>query len=561
MRILLFFLLTLTTLFSFDINVYILEDNSSLNFENIKTNKSFKRTTKHIQRPSTKEYWIKLQIDTSNFVKQKQYLLKVHSRLDTNKVLFDKEQNVSFLDINTIELKNTQKEYFLKIINDLDYIDIKFLIYEKKAFYNNILNERVYFGIAYGIIFSAFLYYLAFFIFNREKSFIYYSLTQLSMLFMLLAEGGEDNLYILTFLIFSNLFTKEFLNTKKYAPKLHKILTFILVFYIFDAFINSSFSTYFPSSIFLIFYIFTAIVIYQKTKFKPIIFYILGWSMVIASFIFIDFQFFFADMLKNEVDFGILIHSIVPLETLILAFSLSYKMKLLSEKKLEAQRMAIQQNKLAAMGEMISNIAHQWRQPLTHISYVFMNINSAFKHNKLDKVYLQDKTQEATEQLEYMSNTIDDFKSFYSPQKEKIEFSVKKETKKAMKIISSTLQANNISIKLEGEDFLVQGYNTEFSQVILNLITNAKDALIKNSVKDPHILIEINKRIISIYDNAGGIDEKIKDKIFEPYFTTKQTGTGIGLYMSKTIIQNHFNGILRHQNKNNGSCFTIEFSS
>jgi signal transduction histidine kinase len=380
------------------------------------------------------------------------------------------------------------------------------------------------------------------------------------MLLMLMDIEYDISILILGFLIFSNLFTKEFLNTKKHTPLLDKILTFIIFFYILDTILKSYISDIFPSSIFLIFYIFTAIVVYKKTKSKPILFYIVGWSIVILSFIFIDFQFFFAEILGTDIPLDILIHIIAPLESLILAFTLSYKMKLLEEEKLQAERITIHQNKLASMGEMISNIAHQWRQPLTHLSYIIMNINTAHKHKKLDDIYLKNKSDEATDQLEYMSQTIDDFRNFYSPQKEKTQFSTKQEIQKAINIVSSSLKAKNITIEVLGSDINYHGYSTEFSQVILNLITNAKDALIQNNTKEPKIIITIKKDLISICDNAGGIDNKIKEKIFEPYFTTKSKGTGIGLYMSKTIIEKHFNAQLTQKNQNNGSCFDIKLN-
>ena len=206
--------------------------------------------------------------------------------------------------------------------------------------------------------------------------------------------------------------------------------------------------------------------VYEKTRYKPIIFYIVGWGIVIFSFILIDFQFYFINLFKDFLNFEVLIHIIAPLESLILAFTLSYKMRIQEEKRIQSERLLIHQNKLAAMGEMISNIAHQWRQPLTHLSYIFMNINTAFKHQKLNESYLNAKTKEATHQLEYMSHTIDDFRNFYSPQKDKIHFSIKDEIKKSITIISSTLEAQNISTEIFGENFFIDGYNNEFSQVV-----------------------------------------------------------------------------------------------
>ena len=562
MKIILFILLLLNISFANGIkSVEILKDDGKINFENVKTNQNFKRVHLPLVRKTTDEYWVKIIIDKKSLSQEKQYILKVNSQLDYNDFVYDKELKRDFIDPNIIALDIKElKAIYIKINNSPGLISMDLEVQEKKLFLEIFFLKILLYGIAYGVIFSAFLYYLAFYIFNREKSFIYYSLTQFSMLLMIIIDSGIEDFAIFSFLLFSNLFTKEFLNTKKYTPKLDKLLTFIMVFYIVDFIFNEPFSDILPTSILLLFYIFTAIIVYNKTKHKPIIFYIIGWSIVICTFIFIDFQFDFYEFFKHSIDLGVFIHIVAPMESLILAFALSYKVKLIEEKRIENERMLIHQNKLAAMGEMISNIAHQWRQPLTHLSYIFMNINSAFKHQKLDQNYIDDKTQEATSQLEYMSNTIDDFKNFYSPTKEKTSFSIKKAISSSYTIISSVLEDNKIMFEIEGEDYIIKGYESEFSQVILNLLTNAKDVLVLKSIQKPKVNIKIEKNKIIICDNAGGIDKKIKEKIFEPYFTTKTKGSGIGLYMSKVIIETHFNGKLYHQNKDYGSCFILELN-
>ena len=563
MKTILIFLFFINLTFASQIkNVYILKDNPSLNFENIKSNQNFKKTTSSIQRATQDEYWIKIELDEDKFNSTIDYMLEINSRLEINNILFDDKTKKIFSYENAIDINTDKSKYiYIKIQNDIGFIDVNFKVSQKIKYLDKIFVKKIFFGISYGIVFSAFLYYLAFFIFNREKSFIYYSLTQLSMLLMIGFSNGGENIAVFTFLIFSNLFTKEFLNTKKHTPKLDKTLTFIIYFYIIDTILDDYFSMVFPTSIFLLFYIFTAIIVYNKTKLKPIIFYIVAWSIVIFTFIFIDFQYFVVNLFTTDVEFETIIHIIAPIESLILAFALSYKIKILQEQKIQNERLLIHQNKLASMGEMISNIAHQWRQPLTHLGYIFMNVNTAFKHQKLDDKYLDKKTKEANIQLEYMSNTIDDFRNFYMPQKNKSDFQVKVEILKAISIISSTLESNNITLKIAGDDFNLNGYESEFSQVILNLLTNAKDALVHKNIKEPKITITIKENTIHICDNAGGIKDEIKNKIFDPYFTTKSKGTGIGLYMSKVILETHFNSKLYHCNKDMGSCFYIRFNN
>ncbi|NWF66554.1 MAG: PAS domain-containing sensor histidine kinase [Campylobacterales bacterium] len=229
------------------------------------------------------------------------------------------------------------------------------------------------------------------------------------------------------------------------------------------------------------------------------------------------------------------------------------------------QELLIQQSKLAAIGELIGNIAHQWRQPLTQISGALMNIELRMELNRLDNNYLIEKIKESNMSLNYMSKTIDDFRNFFAPDKSAILFSLNGCLKKSLKILESTFKAKNITINLiELDECSIFGYSGEYSQVILNILTNAKDIFEQREIKDRVIVIELKKDddccLLSIEDNAGGIHVEPIDKIFEPYFSTKhQTqGTGIGLYMSKIIIENNMKGKLLVENTNNGAKFIIK---
>ncbi|MBU1658684.1 cache domain-containing protein [bacterium] len=231
----------------------------------------------------------------------------------------------------------------------------------------------------------------------------------------------------------------------------------------------------------------------------------------------------------------------------------------------QKDKILIQKSKMAEMGDMLSMIAHQWRQPLNQMSYIFMNIDSAYDYKELNKEYLNIKIKEGTDLLEFMSVTIDDFRNYFRPEKEKQFVLVSDAIKKSVGLISKSLENDGIEIELysSGRD-LTHIYNNEFMQVILNLIKNSKDVLVQNKVKNPKITItstcQEDKLIVKVCDNGGGIDEKIKDKIFEPYFSTKdkKSGTGLGLYMSKMIIEEHLNGKLTVANTKEGVCFIIE---
>ncbi len=245
--------------------------------------------------------------------------------------------------------------------------------------------------------------------------------------------------------------------------------------------------------------------------------------------------------------------------------NLEYKIQEEIDKRIEQEQILIQQSKLASMGEMIGNIAHQWRQPLSEISSIHMNMLATYEFNEFDQKYLEEKIDEADKLTQFMTQTISDFQNFFKPEEEKKYFNVKETCKKAFYIIKSSLKYHNIDFIMNViDDVEVNGYENEYSQVILNILNNAKDVLILRKVAEPQITIEIKNgkefNIVKIEDNAGGIDTNIIEKIFEPYFTTKHKaqGTGIGLYMSKNIIETNMNGLIDVRNTEKGACFTVK---
>ncbi|EQB39824.1 histidine kinase [Sulfurimonas hongkongensis] len=231
----------------------------------------------------------------------------------------------------------------------------------------------------------------------------------------------------------------------------------------------------------------------------------------------------------------------------------------------QKDKMLIQQSKMAEMGDMLSMIAHQWRQPLNQMSYLIMNIDSAYEYKELTKEYLDEKLAEANDILEFMSVTIDDFRNYFRPDKSKEFVLVSDVVNTSVNLMQKSLELSGVEIELDaqGRD-LTHIYKNEFIQVMLNLIKNAKDILVEKDVKNPKIIIKTRcqkeKLIVEVCDNGGGVDESIKEKIFEPYFSTKDkhNGTGLGLYMSKMIIEEHLGGSLSLSNHEDGACFRIE---
>ena len=232
----------------------------------------------------------------------------------------------------------------------------------------------------------------------------------------------------------------------------------------------------------------------------------------------------------------------------------------LKKENIKQENLLIQRSKMAAMGEMIGNIAHQWRQPLSQISGLFFDIESAYDFKELDKEYLTKRVDEANDILEYMSRTIDDFRNFFNPNSIKEEFSIQEALTNAVKIVNSTLKYHNIQIDIQvKQDLKINGYKNEYAQAVVNIISNAKDILIERKIQNPLIKIYMkDDNNLCIEDNAGGVNKEIIDKIFDPYFTTKfDYGTGIGLYMTKLIIEEKMNGAIKVENSQSGAIFSI----
>jgi signal transduction histidine kinase len=225
----------------------------------------------------------------------------------------------------------------------------------------------------------------------------------------------------------------------------------------------------------------------------------------------------------------------------------------------------IQQSKMASMGEMINNIAHQWRQPLMEIASLLMKIEVKIKlEGQIDQIDLLETIEKSNEVLKFMSNTIDDFRNFFATDKKKESFFIAHQISSMLSIMKTTLSVNKIKVDIILKDNIkINGYKNEYSQVLLNIISNAKDALVSNKIKNPKIIIRLYKRedgksVLEIEDNGGGIPFSPLDKVFEPFFTyKKKNGTGIGLFMSKLIIENNMNGELKVKNSMKGACFSI----
>lgn len=425
-------------------------------------------------------------------------------------------------------------------------------------------------SISLGVILSAIIYNFSLYLYLKNIQYLYYALAQLSTLFFLIS---LDSLYISPFdeifqlnstiifdisqllmLFFSLLFLQSFF--KSYNIKsINTIVKVIIGILFIDLLCLLIFSHTYISKLIPLFIpillILSEAIEHVKKRDKAFNFIIIGWMTVLIT---VALEYFGILPLWNaEFPF---FHIAIAIESIFLSLALAYKFKIITEEKATHQIILLQQSRLASMGEMLSSIAHQWRQPLNILSLGLMNIK---KRSKGQEKNLR-TIEQLKEQLEYMSNTIEDFKDFYNPSKAKTNFSIYKTWEKASLIAFSSLEKNNIEVSMELiKDFNLYGHQNELEQVILTILNNAKDAFLEHNIQTPTIHITIDKSTLNIRDNAGGIEKQHIDKIFEPYFSTKEKGEGIGLYISKLIVEKEFKGLLHVYSLNGETTFTLSF--
>ncbi|MDN5048129.1 HAMP domain-containing sensor histidine kinase [Aliarcobacter butzleri] len=429
------------------------------------------------------------------------------------------------------------------------------------------INQIIFYGITFGILIMTIAYTLIRYIYSKEIFYISYCFMQIFSLVYIVA---YSKLYQISYFVqefslvlasvFAVIFAVNYYEGK-FLPKVSNykeliLNTFLLNVVILTAFYHYILFEYLPYTI-IYAILFISIIFNLKQGFKPTLIYVIGWSIFCIILFIFDFK-------NRYIGLGYfdLVLVVFALEAMLFTISIAYKYNDLKKQNKEFEKMILQQSKFVKSGEMIANITHQFRQPLNNISYILINLKKRFESEKLDKIFFDKKVNQANEQLNFLSKTIDDFKEFYLQEKEKDDFLVKDSIQNALTILNPDLQKDNINLNLKFEtfeDIKIFGVKNELSQVILSLVSNSIDAL-KNR-HNPKISINVVSSsaevIIEILDNAGGIKAKNLKKIFEPYFSTKEEGTGIGLYLSKIIIEESFGGKLQVQNIKDGAKFSI----
>lgn len=425
----------------------------------------------------------------------------------------------------------------------------------------------LFLGFYFGVLSMVILYNFHWYNVTKEKSYLYYAVFKVIMIFVILQAShiafiNRFSLHLSTtiLLIFLLLFSIEFLalkvNFKKTDTAIKYLLYGVVLYFLYGVITDDSTIFDVPYSLLLSPLIVIGYLKY-RSGYKPALYYVIAWGISLALIGMSEVNKFNVIEFYPGIPFDLMGHII---ESIILSYAIFEKTNLAIKQKEQQEKILIHQAKLASMGQMLENISHQWRQPLNRIATFIINMQIHIKEKYDKETYLLDALNQSQVQLEYMSNTITDFTNFNKQEKDKENFMVSSTIDIVHNIVDKTLEKNNIRFEVKiNNDFSIYSYPNELAQVILNLVQNAQDELLKNKVQKPVITIIIDKNIIRIQDNAGSIGANIINHIFEPYFTTKSTSLGLGLYMSKIILEKYFNAKIELDQSQPITSFTLFF--
>jgi len=547
-----------------------------------------------------KAYWEKLQIKNSSS-KEQTYYLKSENQFTYHIEFFllkkgtiskyiedgviaknqDRKFNTNHMIFPiTLEVNETV-EVFFKIRN-YNKINIDFTLVTEEYLLDYYQTYNIVEGIFFGgmllmMLYNFFLYFLLHF-----RAYLYYVLYTFWLIVYFTGLFGFSQRYFAhytwifyissgAFFIFLTLFVQSILNMKEQLPKINKIMNIFITYFIIATLINIYVleiqNFFYAQILFNLFFILVPIYVtliifstyylaYYKNNLIAKI-YSLVWTLVsLVGFI---LPLVYLNIIKTDIPSDYIFQFLILFEVLCFSFILAYKIKLIENEKKEQEKILIQQNKLASMGEMISAIAHQWRQPLSEINGVILTMDVDYNNNKLSSETFNKYLDNLERTTAYMSNTIHDFMDFFKHNKQLEEVRVSEVIENAIKL--SSLSEKKIHIHYKKREHKILTFKSELTQALLIVLNNAIDACHNNSNRIPIITIEerLNNKnfTIAIKDNGLGINPNIINKIFTPYFTTKHEseGTGLGLYILKMIIEQNMQGkITLHSSQFGTNC-------
>jgi len=571
-------------------------------------------------------YWFKVDINNLFSVRNQQWWVKIdypllelidlylvkpdgelikYQRMGATQ-LFNTREIRSHHFISELPLENVKNATLLLRVKTQSSMQLPIAILSSEGLLEAMERNNFFVGIYYGLFLIILLYNSVLYFYSRDRNYLHYLLFLITFILWQLSFDGIGVEYFWTdcfWLIehgssfwiamsaFSALyFSRDFLDTPKYAPKMDTLMrvmmgisfimavSSLLLPYSRVIMINATLSFLVPLILFI-----TGIIVWRQ-NYRPARFYVIGWSSLLIGTIIFAFNKF--DLIPSfygvnhvqQIGSGVemiflslaLAHRVYLLQREYIGKlnclndTLSDKVKIALDEARTRDRLFVQQSRLAAMGEMIEQIAHQWRQPLNTLALINQDMYIKQKLGQCDEKYYDQNHARIDEHLQYLSKTIDDFRNFYKTDKSKSLEKVGDVVADALRLSDVLLKYAKIKTHLDiSTERCVNIAKNEMIQVLMNLIKNAHDAIVEQRITDGKIVIHVEDSEmgvkVSVEDNAGGIAPNVMEKIFDIYFTTKdpEHGTGLGLHMSKYIIEESFGGKIWVENIPRGTRFTI----
>ena len=474
------------------------------------------------------------------------------------------------------------KTYYFKIKTE-GSMNINLLIDSHKDFTSHEIEKSIATSFYFGAVFIMLIYNFILFLFIRDKTYLFYLLFHLDYFFFLLSLHGIGFTYIWpqtpflnTFMVpllmstgssLAIIFTIEFLDLKTTSQRLYKYLLALFVLNVIMTFtvlvISYHSSVLYATLISLISIVSilaTGLYSHFKSKNPYAKFFIFAWGSLLMGIFIIHFRNLGILPVNLFTSYSPFIGAFLELTLLSIALAYRYNMQRLEIANKDT--ILFKQSRLASMGEMINNIAHQWRQPLNRINISLAVIKKVVEDKYENTEFLSKKIKDSEKNIEYMSQTINDFANFFAPDKKKNTFNIYNSVKKAITLVDSRLEDITIHMP-EDKNTELYCFENEYIQVMLVILNNAVDNFNQSDIKNKEIQISIKNSSkyssLIITDNGGGISKKNINFIFDPYFTTKfkNEGTGLGLYMAKMLVENSMQGKLEVFSQNINTRFEI----